>query len=102
MFVIGTMLTFITYIPPLAPPYSVSIRGKSRIVYTNRLSLTCSASGTVDNYKWYRNSSLLTTTTRRYYKSLAQQSDSGYYQCVACNWAGCSARSSSHTVVVIG
>ena len=92
---------FIAYIPPLAPPSSVSISGSSKIVYTNRLSLTCSASGTVYNYKWYRNNNKLTTTTRRYYKSSAQMSDSGSYQCEACNRAGCTS-SSRYTVTVIG
>ena len=92
---------FIAYIPPIAPPSSVSISGSSRIVHTNRLSLTCSASGTVNSYKWYRNSSPLTTITRHYIKSSAQLSDSGSYQCRACNWAGCTS-SSSYTVTVIG
>ena len=84
-----------------APPSSVSISGSSRILYTNRLSLTCSASGTVDNYKWYHNGNKVTTTTSRYIKSSAQLSDSGSYQCEACNWAGCRS-SRSYTVTVIG
>ena len=93
---------FIVYIALLAPPSSVKIRGSRRVPYTSTLSLACSASGRVDNYKWYRNSDKLTTTTRRYYKSPAQLTDSGSYQCEACNLAGCSTRSSSYTVTVIG
>ena len=93
---------FIASIAPIAPPSSVSISGSTRIVYTNRLSLTCSASGTVNNYRWYRNRDKLTTTTYgSYIKSSAQLSDSGSYQCEACNWAGCT-NSSSYTVTVIG
>ena len=92
---------FITYIAPLAPPSSVTISGSSRVVYTNRLSLTCSASGIVDNIKWYLDNNKLTTSTSRYYKSSAQLTDSGSYQCRACNWAGCTS-SSSYTVTVIG
>ena len=92
---------FITYIAPLAPPSSVTISGSNRVVYTNRLSLTCSASGTVNNYKWYLNNNELITSTVSYIKSSAQLSDSGSYRCKACNWAGCTS-SSSHTVNVIG
>ena len=92
---------FIAYIPPLAPPSSVSISGSSRIVYTNKLKLTCSTSGTVDYYRWYRNSSILNTTTRHFMKSPAQLSDSGSYQCEACNRAGCTSNR-NYTVTVIG
>ena len=97
----GVPSAIISCIVPPAPPYSVNISGSSRIGYTNRLSLTCSASGIVDNYKWYHNGNKLTTTTRRYIKSSAQLNDSGSYQCRACNWAGCTS-SSSYTVTVIG
>ena len=93
---------FIASIAPLAPPSSVSISGSSRIISTKRLSLTCSASGTVNNYKWYLNNNKLITSTISYSKSPAQLSDGGSYQCEACNWAGCSTRSSSYTVTVIG
>ena len=89
---------------PLAvPPSSVSIsgRGSSSIEYTQILSLTCSGSGIVDNYQWFRNSTRLTTTSSSYYRSSAQLSDSGVYYCEACNWAGCT-NSSSHTVTVTG
>ena len=88
-------------ISPLVSPSSARIRGSIQVRYTSTLSLICSAYGIVDNYKWYRNSSLLTTTTtNRYIKSSAQLSDSGSYQCEACNWAGCS--STIRTVTVRG
>ena len=95
-------LMYLVYSSSIVPPSSARISGNSQVRYTSTLSLTCSASGIVDNYRWYRNSFLLTTTTRGYYKSSAQLSDSGSYQCTACNWAGCSTRSSSYAVTVIG
>ena len=95
-------LMCLVYPSSIVPPSSARISGSSRVGYTYTLKLTCVASGIVDNYNWYRNNSLLTTTTKRYYKSSAQLSDTGSYQCEACNWAGCSTRSSSHTVAVIG
>ena len=101
---IGILVVYIVVhcISPLVPPSSVRISGSSQVRYTSTLKLACSASGIVDNYKWYHNSSILTTTKKSYYKSSAQLSDSGYYQCEACNWEGCSNTSSSYTVTVIG
>ena len=87
------------------PPYLVSINGPviSKLTTPASLRLTCYASGTVERYEWYRSGSKFLTTSISYYRiPSAQPSDTGYYQCTACNWAGCSARSSSYTVTVIG
>ena len=88
------------------PPPSVSIGGSSNVEYTKELRLTCYASGIVERYQWYRNSSNIrtissTATAESYVISSAQLSDSGSYYCSACNWAGCTS-SSSHTVNVTG
>ena len=83
------------------PPYLVRIGGISKLLTPASLRLTCYASGTVERYEWYRSGSRLPSTTSYYRKSSAQLSDSGSYQCKACNWAGCTS-SSSYTVTVIG
>ena len=83
------------------PPYSVRISGLNKLLTFASLNLTCYASGTVERYEWYHSGSRLPTTTRYYKKSPAQLSDSGSYQCKACNMAGCTS-SSSYTVTVIG
>ena len=89
-------------VPPV-PLSSVSISGSSKIGYRTALRLTCSISGTGGAYNWYRNGTFITSTTSSsYYKSPAQLSDSGYYQCRACNWAGCRFSSNSQTVRVTG
>ena len=94
---------YLAYSSSIVPPFSANISGSSRIVYMSKLTLTCSASGRVDSYRWYRNGSVLITTVGPYVKSPAQLRDSGSYQCEACNhWAGCSPRSSSYTVRVAG
>ena len=97
-------LMYLVYCSSIVPPSSARIGGNRRIVYTSSLSLTCSALGTIDHYKWYHNSSLLTTTVyNSYVKSLADLSDSGSYQCEACNnLAHCSPKSNSYTVRVAG
>ena len=83
------------------PPYSVSIGGISKLITPASLRLTCYASGAVERYEWYHSGSRLPSTVSDYRKSSAQLSDSGSYQCKACNFAGCSTRS-SYTVTVIG
>ena len=77
------------------------IGGISKLLTPAYLRLTCYASGTVERYEWYRSGSRLPSTVSDYSKSSVQLSDSGSYQCKACNWAGCTS-SSSRTVTVIG
>ena len=86
----------------LAPsaPSSVTISGSSTVGYTQRLSLTCHVSGIASTYRWYRNGYIRLSNTSSYYLKSAQPSDSGSYQCRACNWAGCTSYSSSRTVTV--
>ena len=87
----------------LAPsaPSSASISGSTTVGYTKTFRLTCSVSGIANSYQWYLNGSIRRSSTSRSYVKSAQLSDSGSYQCVACNWAGCTC-SSSYTMRVIG